>query len=175
MNTEGFYFLGFITKSHGIKGGLVLFLDTDEPGFYKNLTKIFIKKEGLLTPFFIETANLLPNGNLLIKLEDMDFEQSCLLLKSEVYLPNTELPPLEGNKFYYHEITNFLLLDAQNNKVGTIQSVNDQTPQALFEVVNEEGKQILIPMVDEWLLEVNKPERYIKVFIPDGLIDLYIN
>ncbi len=173
MEKETHYFLGIITKNHGYKGNLVLFLDTDEPSFYRNLKSIYIQKEGLLTPFFIEMSNLLPNGNLLIKLEGVDLEASSYLIKKDVFLPIEELPPLVGNKFYYHEIIDFLALDINGEEIGKITGVNDQTPQTLFEILNNQNQQILIPIVDEWLVEVNKEKKYIKLDPPEGLVDIY--
>ena len=173
MATENHYFLGVITKNHGLKGNLVLYLDTDEPDFYKNLKRIYIKKEGLLTPFFVENSNLLPNGTLLIKLEGIDMEASSSLIKKEVYLPLEELPPLEGNKFYYHEIIGFLVVDTEGNEIGFIQFINDQTPQPLFEIKNNQNQEILIPIVEEWIIEVNKIEKKIILNLPTGLVDVF--
>ena len=57
--------------------------------------------------------------------------------------------------------------------VGTIVSVNDNTAQALFEVENN-GKQILIPMNDEFIEKVDRENKQIIVNTPEGLIDLYL-
>jgi 16S rRNA processing protein RimM len=173
MEFEKHYYLGAVIKTHALKGNVVLFLDTDEPNFYKKLKKLYIKKEGILSPFFIETAKLLPNGNLLVKLEGVGLDEALALVKKEIFLPIEELPPLSGNKFYYHEIIDFLAKDEKDLIIGVIKNVNDQTPQALFEIENKEAQQILIPIVDEWLLQVNRQEKFIKLQLPDGLVDLY--
>ena len=36
------------------------------------------------------------------------------------------------------------------------------------------GKEILIPIVDEWILEVNREHKAILVNVPEGLIELYL-
>ena len=57
--------------------------------------------------------------------------------------------------------------------MGTIKDVNDTGVQALFEI-EFQGKEILIPIVDEWILEVNREDKTIKIDTPSGLIDLYL-
>ena len=54
MQKEDCYFLGKITRKHGLSGNLILKLDTDQPEIYKKLESIFVEINGLLVPFFIE-------------------------------------------------------------------------------------------------------------------------
>ena len=44
-----------------------------------------------------------------------------------------------------------------------------------FEIENENGKEILIPMNDEFIEKVDRPNQRIIVKTPDGLINLYVN
>ena len=90
-----------------------------------------------------------------------------------MYLPLDELPPLSGKKFYYHEVIDFMVIDENRNEIGKIKHINDKTPQHLFEITNNQNQEILIPIVDEWLLEVNRQEKLIKLDLPEGLVDLY--
>ncbi|WPC11379.1 hypothetical protein LEQ05_03310 [Riemerella anatipestifer] len=54
MRKEDCYFLGKITRKHGLSGNVILKLDTDQPEFYNKLESIFVEINGLLVPFFIE-------------------------------------------------------------------------------------------------------------------------
>ena len=90
-----------------------------------------------------------------------------------MYLPLKSLPKLTGTDFYYHEVIGFTIYDQSNTEVGTIKAVNDSAAQAYFEV-EAQGKQILIPMIDEWILEVNREEKAMLINIPDGLLEIYL-
>ena len=83
------------------------------------------------------------------------------------------LPKLEGNKFYYHEVVNFDAIDINHGNFGTILRIVDNGVQALFEVQKGEAI-ILVPMIDEFILEVNREEKFVKFNTPAGLIDLYL-
>jgi 16S rRNA processing protein RimM len=92
---------------------------------------------------------------------------------SEIYLPLSSLPKLTGNKFYFHEIIGFTLLDSVHGDIGIVESVNDTTAQALFEVVKDD-KQLLIPINDQIITQVDRENKTIHVTTPEGLVDLYM-
>uniref|UniRef100_UPI0035624F81 ribosome maturation factor RimM n=1 Tax=Muriicola sp. TaxID=2020856 RepID=UPI0035624F81 len=83
------------------------------------------------------------------------------------------LPPLSGKKFYYHEVIGFKLVDSKYGDIGTIVSVNDSAAQALF-VADKDGKQLLIPINDEIITEIDRIEKTIFVKTPEGLVSLYL-
>jgi len=174
MTKDDCFYLGKIVKKYSFKGELLAKLDTDEPELYEHLDAIFIDIRGRLIPYFIEHSQLHKSDLLRLKFEDVATEAAAdELLKSELYLPLAALPKLEGNKFYYHEVIGFTVLDKDFGAVGVIQSINDSTAQALF-VLDRDGQEILIPMNDQFILEVNRDKQTILMDIPEGLIDLYL-
>ncbi len=173
MRKEDCFFLGHISKKHGFKGTVRVKLDTDRPEAYSNLESVFVERNGQLVPFFIDKCQQIKNGGLLIDFENVDDEQKAeSLLGSGLYLPLEFLPKLEGNDFYYHEIENFMVIDEQGNEVGRIGKVIDHTAQLLLEV-HYKGNDILIPAVDEFILQVDRSKKEIHLKLPEGLLDLY--
>ena len=109
-----------------------------------------------------------------MKFEDINNEaEANELIKKDMYLPLNSLPKLEGNRFYFHEVLGFEILDHNYGKIGVLKRVNDQSSQAFFEIGND-GKEILIPINDEFIKHVNRDSKTITVITPPGLIDLYI-
>ena len=64
-------------------------------------------------------------------------------------------------------------MDQIHGNIGHITGVNDQTAQALFEI-NYQGKEILIPVIDEFIVSVNREEQTLHVKTPEGLLELYL-
>lgn len=173
MTVDDCFFLGKIVRKYSFKGELLIKLDTDQPEIYEHLDAVFIFVRNSLIPFFIETSQLHKSDLLRVKFEEVTTEEDAdTLLKSDVYLPLELLPKLEGNKFYFHEVIGFTIIDSNFGTVGIIKGINDSTAQALFEV-DREGIEILIPMNDEFIKEVNRKTKTILVETPEGLIDLY--
>lgn len=164
--------MGTITKKHGYKGELNLHLDTDEPEMYNNLESIFVENSGLLIPFFLKKAKIHKGNNLRIILEDFDNPES--LIGRNSYLPLSTLDKLSGNKFYFHEVLGFNIISEVGYNIGEIVYVRDTNSQDLFEVINSKGQEILIPVIDDWILNVNRLDSTITMKLPDGLLDIFI-
>lgn len=174
MRKKDCFYLGTIVKKFSFKGELLAKLDTDEPELYDDLDAVFVDVRGTMVPFFIESSQLHKSDLLRLKFEDIDTEADAdALIKAELYLPLTALPKLSGNKFYFHEVIGYQIIDENFGMVGTIVSINDTTAQALFEIEHN-GKEILIPVNDEIITKVDREQRTITVKAPDGLIELYL-
>ncbi|MXV37628.1 16S rRNA processing protein RimM [Flavobacteriaceae bacterium Ap0902] len=171
MQKKDCYYLGTITKAHGYKGELNVHLDTDEPELYQDLESVFIEKNGLLVPFFLTKAQLHKKNHLRIILEDFDDPTS--LIGREIYLPLSTLPPLEGNKFYYHEVVGFQVINADDNLIGEITHVRDTTSQDLLEVLTPTETTVLIPLIDDWIVEVDRENNVLRMDLPKGLTDVF--
>ncbi len=175
MDKKDCFYLGKVVRKHSYKGEVVIKLDTDEPELYADLEMVFLNVNNKLLPFFIEETLLQKGNQLRVRFEDISSEEDAdKILKKDAYLPLTMLPKLEGNKFYYHEIIDFDLIDKRLGLVGKIKSINDSTAQVLFVVKNDIGKEILIPLVDDFLLKVDRSNKAIYVDTPEGLIEMYL-
>ncbi|WP_209389245.1 ribosome maturation factor RimM [Chryseobacterium sp. RR2-3-20] len=173
MKKKECYLLGKITRRHGLAGNVILKLDTDQPEIYKKLESIFLEINGLLVPFFIEKSSWSKTDALNIAFKNSSDALVDQSLGKDVYLPLSSLPKLTGNQFYYHEIIGYNILDENDNDCGVIRSVNDQTAQSYF-ITNLDGKEVVIPIIKDWILEVNRNERFIKMQLPEGLIDVFL-
>lgn len=174
MQKEDCFYLGKIAKKFSFKGEVLIYLDTDEPELYEDLESIFVEFGKDLIPFFIESSSLHKGSFLRTKLEDIDSEHEAdKLLGSEVYLPLSMLPKLSGNKFYFHEVIGFEVEDTEKGNIGHIASVNNASMQPLF-VIDYNGKEILVPIIDNFIEKVDRDHKKIILKTPPGLIDLYL-
>ncbi len=172
MKKSDCFYLGRVTKKYSFKGEVIIKLDTDEPEIYQNLNAVFIDLGKDLLPFFIEKSSFQRGRELRVRFEDVKTEQDAdAILKKEVYLPLDLLPKLSGDKFYFHEIIGFSLLDVNYGTVGTIESINDSTAQALF-IVSDGEDEILVPMVKDFIKKIDRKKREVLVETPEGLIEM---
>ncbi len=175
MLKEECFYLGKIVSKFSFKGEVLIKLDTDEPEEYTGMESVFVDYNENLVPFFIERSGLHRSTLLRVKFEDVDTEDDAEdIMKCDVYLPLTHLPELDGDKFYFHEIIGFTVEDINYGTVGKITAINDSTSQSLFEI-DKNGKQVLIPLNDEFIEKLDKKNKIIFVQTPEGLIDLYLD
>ena len=170
---DDYFYLGKITKKFGIKGELMVYLDTDEPEKYHNLESVFFDIEGEPIPFFSQEVKIKDKNHIIVQFQDMDESNSYQYIDTELYLPLSMLPKLTGNKFYYHEIKGFIIKDRQKGNIGICDDVLDYSSQAVMQVQNPKG-EILIPIVDDFIKHVDRENRIIEIEVPAELIELYL-
>jgi 16S rRNA processing protein RimM len=174
MRKEDCFYLGKIAKKFSFKGEVLIYLDTDEPELYENMESVFVEFNKNLVPYFIENSSLHKNDFLRVQFEDVDSEEEAdSILNCDVYLPLSMLPKLEGNKFYFHEVIGFEIEDKRLGVFGKIVSINDTTAQPLFEVLNGEV-EMLIPMVDHFLVKIDRENKKVVMDLPEGLVEMYL-
>ena len=173
MLKEDCFFLGTIVGKYSFKGEVLIKLETDSPKSYLDLEAVLVNNPHGLVPFFIDSARLHKTSLLRVKFEGVSNEtEADQLIKKKVFLPLDQLPKLEGNRFYYHEIKDFIAIDQFEKKIGVIKSVNDSGPQALF-MIDNNGTEILIPVHDNFITKLSREEKRIYLNLPDGLLEIF--
>ena len=171
MNIQDCFYLGKIVSKFSFKGEILLKLDYDEIDF-KKIKTIFLDINGTIVPHSIDNIKLHKSSLLRIKFEDIDSEEKAnKILKIKTYLPIKDLPKLNGNKFYYHEIINFTVLDLSLGNIGKVKEVNDKTLQPII-IIDNGISEVMIPLVDDFLIEVNRVKKTLTFDLPNGLTTL---
>ena len=90
-----------------------------------------------------------------------------------MYLPLSSLPELSGNKFYFHEVIGFTVMDLNFGEIGIVKQILEYPNQAVLQVLYKE-KEVLIPASNDVIKSVDRKNKEIQVEAPDGLIDIYL-
>ncbi|BAV94850.1 16S rRNA processing protein RimM [Ichthyobacterium seriolicida] len=129
----------------------------------------------MLIPFFIEYYRIISDSLIRVKFTDINDDVSVLeILKSDVYLPLSLLPSLREETVSYKDLIEFRVIDEVFGDIGVLKEVNDSSPQ-MFLDVDFNGKDILIPVHEDIVKDVDYVKRQIMVKCPGGLIDFYLN
>ncbi len=175
MQKSECFFLGKITKPHGLKGEVTVWLDVDNPDDYQGLDAVFLEIKNELVPFIISEIQIRGKKSI-AKFEDINkIEQTESIVGAELYLPLTSLPKLSGKKFYYHEVIGFEIYDDNLQRtIGILKAIYESSGQDLFGI-DADGTEILVPIVDEFIISVDRTIKRIEIKAPDGLLDIYIS
>ena len=174
MRIDDCYQLGYVSKTHGLQGEVNVFLDVDFPEDYEEMESVFLQLQssGTLIPFFIENFRL-QKDSAIVKFEDVDsIEQAEELVKAQLYMPLDQLPTLEEDQYYFHEIIGYRIEDEQEGRLGTIKDVYEAGAQELIAMDYRE-QEILIPLTDEVVRKVDKAQQIVYTRLPEGLLDIY--
>ncbi len=170
MQLSDCYFLGTIVKKHGLKGHLVLKLDTDQPEMYYKMESFWMEIHHNLIPFFVKEITVLQDDLLKILLDETAFSTEEMI-GAKTYLPLKSLPILTGKSFYYHEVIGFYIID-NTIEAGIIIAVNEAISNPYFIIKSKELKEIIIPIIKDWIIEVNREQKFIRMNLPQGILEL---
>lgn len=173
MDKESCYLLGYVVRTHGLKGEISVFLDVDYPADYDELDSVFVETKGQLIPYIVTRINIQQKGKAILKLETIDsIEVAQTLVGASLYLPEEVLDDLEEGEFYYHQITGYTVVDSVLGRLGQVRTVYTPNAQDLI-AMDFEGNEVLIPVVGEIVDKANHEAKEIYVNLPDGLLDIY--
>lgn len=173
MKKSDCFELGYITKPHGLDGELVAVFDVDDLEPYADLKGVFIDMKGSLVPYEIAWLQFM-DKKIVIKFEGIDSIEKANELKSKVmYLPLSRLPKLAEGQFYYHEIIGYQVQDAMQGAIGTVKVVYTMPAQDLI-AVDYNGKEIMVPVNDNFIVRVDHATKTMFTNLPEGLIDIYL-
>jgi 16S rRNA processing protein RimM len=174
MNKDNCFQLGYISKVHGLHGGVTIVLDVDYPEEYEDLKHVFIDQKSRLVPYFLEYFDLQPNNKVLAKFEDHDtMDDAEKLVGSELYLPLSALATLNEDQYYFHELIGYEVIDQNLGVIGAIKIIYDLQTQDLIGVDYKE-REVLIPIQDGIIQKVDKTEKKVFCLLPEGLLDIYL-
>lgn len=174
MKIEDSFYIGYITKTKGLKGELQLFFEYPEPNNLE-LDTLFIEINGKLIPYFVSQVKPQPNQTANIYLEDIDVvEKAEKLVRKKVYLPKSKMPERNPEEFLITDLKGFLVIDENQGELGEIIDIHEY-PQQYVAVVPHQFREILFPLNDEFIIEIDENKGVLHVNLPEGLIDLYLN
>ena len=173
MNIDECFELGYIIKPHGLNGAVSIFLDTDYPEDYLKMESVFVNIKQKLVPFFISSIKI--NGSkAIVNFEDVNsIEQSEALKGCTIHLPESVLPELKGQEFYFHEVIGYEITDLNYGNIGKVSAYYDSSSQVILSV-DYKGKEVLIPVNENIIINIDRVKKLINVKLPDGLLDIYL-
>ena len=173
MTKDDCFYIGRVAKTHGIKGEVTIKLDVDDPSAYLDMKYFLLEINKVLTPFFVERL-ILSGDKFFVGIQDVNtVEAASVLTGKSVFLPLEMLPKLTGKQFYYHEVKGFTVVDENKGELGPIKEILEYPTQAIIQVFKD-GKEILIPILDQVIVKVDRKGKKLHVKAPEGLIDMYL-
>ena len=170
---EGFY-IGYITKTKGLKGELQLFFEYDAPELL-DLDVVFAEINGKMVPFFVSSYKLQNNSTGNFFFDDVDhIDLAQALVRKKIYLPLNKLPDRDDEEFHYNDLKGFMVSDETHGDLGEILEVNEYPQQFVATVLYKET-EIMFPLNEDMIVEIDVEERTLTVDLPDGLLDIYLS
>ncbi|MCI8631209.1 MAG: 16S rRNA processing protein RimM [Firmicutes bacterium] len=159
--------IGKIVNAVALKGEVKVYTYSN-PQRYEEINEIYVENE----PHRIEKVRFQGN-TVILKLTGIDDRNAAEACKGKnVYIEESELPELPEDTYYIRDLIGMKVVGDDGEIIGTLSDVLQNTAQDVYEVKSESGKNVLIPGVSEFILDIDINERKITVRLPEGLLEL---
>jgi len=158
--------IGKVIDTFGLRGELkVEPFAPDE--VFENLKKVYMKRVGGQYVPFKVTGVRKHRNFFLIKLKGYSsLEEVEQFRGAHMFLPEKALPRRGEGEFYAYELVGMEVITDHGKKLGRVKRVEDF---GVYHMLILEDERLMVPFVEDIVLEVERDERVIKVrerFIP---------
>jgi 16S rRNA processing protein RimM len=160
-----------IGKPHGIRGEVTVQVLTDAPGDRFVPGTQFVVEPASAGPLTVESARW-NKDILLLAFEEVETRNDAETLRgAKLYIETEELEEDDDEGWYEHELVG-LDVRVGGKVVGKVSGLHTMPVQDLLVVTGEDGKEVLVPFVEQIVPEVNVGEKYVVVTPPPGLFEV---
>lgn len=174
MTAADHFRVGSILKTKGLKGELHVYVDFE--GLEKiKFSSVFLDISGKLVPYFVSSVKYLQKNAAYLVLEDVDtIEKASALVKKHIYLPNKLKPKQKKQEFTLMDLKGFTAIDENEGELGIITGIH-QYPKQLIAAVTYKDCEVLFPLNEDIIKQIDLPNQILLVDLPDGLLDIYLD
>jgi 16S rRNA processing protein RimM len=155
--------IGILGKVHGLHGEVKMTVFTNVVEILENLEEVFLYSEEKSRGFFlkVEAIRVMPK-KLLVKFEEFDTREDAEALEGfKVFVRRENLPELGEDEYYYEEIYDCEVYE-EGKDIGKVVDIIDTGSNEVL-VVEKEGKETLVPMIKDYIEEVDTKNKIIKI------------
>ena len=164
--------IGIINKVSGFKGKLSCIVNIAHPERLLKQKFLFVILEGLPVPFFVEEIEF-KNDDLLVKFEDVETEADAKkLVRKEIFSERIKVQK-KKDVLTWNDLKGYNVIDEVHGELGIIEDVQEFPKQMIAKCMMNE-KEILFPLNDEIVVEIDDDQKIVYVDLPDGLLDIYL-
>jgi 16S rRNA processing protein RimM len=114
------------------------------------------------------------NGRLILKFEGVtSISEAELLRRAEVRVPWEDLGESPVGEYFYNDLIGCRMIEhSSGRELGEIRDIYEPGGTLLFSVIDDSGKELLVPFANDICLEVDTEAKRIQVQLPEGLEEL---
>jgi 16S rRNA processing protein RimM len=169
MTREDCLLLGTISKTHGVRGELIIRIADASFEPDENWESLFLQIDGILVPFFISSLHAPKPDEWFILFDDYDDKDSVQNLVGLSVWINRDFMATMVEEFYLDDLTGYALINETTGKRGLITDFMDIPGNPVFEV-SIEGDKVLVPAQDDLIEEIDPDNQRLIMRLPEGLM-----
>ena len=167
--------IGYLQKTHGLDGSFTMHFEEQFDLTLEEAEYLFLEIDGGLVPFFISEDGFRYRGSdsAIIHFDEITSQEQAreftgcavFVFTDEIIEPEEEASP--------SMLMGYEVIDQKHGLLGKVVHVDDYSGNLVITVIFREN-EVLIPLSDDVLTEMDEANRQLKLICPEGLIELYL-
>ncbi|MBO5489802.1 MAG: ribosome maturation factor RimM [Eubacterium sp.] len=164
--------IGVITTTHGIRGEVKVYPTTDDVNRFKDTDEVvLVTKSGNMT-LHVEGVKFFKNLVILKfkefnNINDVEGFRKCDIMVTR----ENALPLEEGQYFLCDAIGATVYNEEDETEIGRVKDYMETGANDVFIIETKDGKEVLFPIIDECIKDVDTENGKIIAHVMKGLMD----
>ena len=168
---QDFLRVGIITSPHGVRGEVKVFPTTDDVMRFKKLKKVFVDEKGAYTERKVQRVKFFKNM-VILKLEGIESMNDAELYRQcDLLVDRENAIPLEEGEYYIADLIGLRVISDEKEDLGKLTDVMQTGANDVYVVEGPAHGEILIPVIDDCVLDIDLEKGEVLVHLLPGLID----
>jgi 16S rRNA processing protein RimM len=171
-SSEKMVLIGKIQATQGIRGQLRVIPFAGDASSISKLESVSLKSPaGVMEKFPVVSAKA-HGKRVILTLKPFDnINQVLHLVGREIYADRGALPELPSDEYYWSDLLGLQVVTEEGEELGELADIIETGSNDVY-VVNKDGREVLIPALDDVVLAVDLAANRMTVSLPEGLLDL---
>lgn len=167
---EEFLRVGVISSTHGIKGEVKVYPTTDDVERFLDLKEVWLDTRREKLPLTVTGVKFFKNLVILKFKEFHDINEIEKYKGCDLLVDREHAVPLEEGEYFIADLLGLTVVTEDGEVFGTLDDVMQTGANDVYVVTTTDGKEVLLPVIPECVLDVNLEEGKVTVHIMDGLL-----
>lgn len=169
MAVDPLFPAGVVIGLHGLRGDLKVRPLSGESSSLDTAKEVTLR--GAITSSLHKVEKAARHkGNLLIRLAGITSSESAAqFIGCDVLISHDDLSELPEDEFYWFQLEGLRVVDCQQGDIGKVIEIFT-TPAHDILVVRGSRGEVLIPVVDAFILKIDEEAKIMHVDLPEGLV-----
>lgn len=163
--------VGYIRRAHGIAGAVIVRPLTDDPDERFAIGATFVTDDDPPRTMEVESVGSHKDG-LLVRFVDVTDRSSSETLRGvQLTVDASQRRALEEDEYWPGDLVGCVVVDGEENTLGTVDEVVFGSAQQRLAVVTPRGERVEVPFVSALVPSVDIEARRIVIDAPEGLFE----
>ncbi len=157
--------------AHGIHGYVKVHCEPETIEVFIAGLPVLLRRSGRsdYTPAIVKDMKLHGQALLLLFENAPDRTSAESLRGVDILVEKSRLPELEADTYYWSDIVGMTVISTDGHCLGTVISIFETGSNDVYVVQTPESKEILLPAIASVILDINVPQKTMRVDMPEGL------